>query len=59
MVCILGWFAIPSSRDHILSEISVMTHPSWVVVYDMAHNFTELHKTHRHDKAVIQEGTLA
>ena len=38
----------PSSMDHALSELSTMTHPSWVVLHGMAHNFIEL------DKAVIQ-----
>jgi len=33
--------------DHILSELSTMTHPSWVSLHSMAHSFIEL------DKAVI------
>ena len=33
--------------DHILSELSTMTHLSWVVLHDEAHNFIEL------DKAVV------
>ena len=33
--------------DHILSELSTMTRPSWVALHDMAHSFIEL------DKAVI------
>ena len=33
--------------DHILSELSTMTHPSWVVLHGMAHSFIEL------DKAVV------
>ena len=37
----------PSPVDHILSELSIMTHPSWVALHSMVHNFTEL------DKAVI------
>ena len=37
----------PSPVDHVLSELSNMTHPSWVAVHDMAHSFIEL------DKAVI------
>ena len=34
----------PSPVDHILSELSIMTHPSWVSLHCMAHSFTELHK---------------
>ena len=30
--------------DHILSELSTMTHSSWVVLYNMAHSFIELGK---------------
>ena len=37
----------PSPVDHILSELSTMTRPSWVVLQGMAHSFTEL------DKAVV------
>ena len=37
----------PSPVDHILSELSTMTHPSWVALHGMAHSFTEL------DKAVV------
>ena len=33
--------------DHILSELSTMTHPSWVALHSMAHSFIEL------DKAVV------
>ena len=33
--------------DHVLSELSTMTHPSWVALHDMVHSFIEL------DKAVI------
>ena len=29
----------PSPMDHILSELSTMTHPSWVSVHGMAHTF--------------------
>ena len=34
----------PSPVDHILSEISTMTRPSWVALHSMAHSFTELNK---------------
>ena len=37
----------PSPVDHILSELSTMTCPSWMVLQGMAHSFTEL------DKAVV------
>ena len=39
--------AFPSPVNHILSELSTMTHPSWVALYSMAHSFIEL------DKAVV------
>ena len=35
-------FPFPSPVDHILSELSTMTHPSWVALSDMAHSFIEL-----------------
>ena len=53
---ILVWFAIPSSRGLCFSELSTMTHPSWVVLHGMAHSFTELYKPLHHEKAVIHEG---
>ena len=34
----------PSPVDHILSEVSTMTHPSWVALHGMAHSFIELDK---------------
>ena len=37
----------PSPVDHVLSKLSTMTHPSLVVLYDMAHSFIGL------DKAVV------
>ena len=33
---ILKWFAVPFSSDHILSELSTKTHPSWVALHSMA-----------------------
>ena len=30
--------------DHVLSELSTMTHPSWVALHGMAHSFIELNK---------------
>ena len=38
---------VPSPIDHILSELSTMTYPSWVALHGMAHSFIEL------DKAVV------
>ena len=38
----------PSPVDHILSELSTMTHSFWVALQGMAHSFFQL------DKAVIQ-----
>ena len=38
-------FPFPSPVDHVLSELSTMTCPSWVVLHGMAHSFTELDKT--------------
>ena len=37
----------PSPVDQVLSELSTMTHPSWVALHSMAHSFIEL------DKAMI------
>ena len=34
----------PSPVDHILSELSTMTHPSWVALHGMAYSFFELGK---------------
>ena len=42
-----GGLPFPSPVDHILSELSAMTHPSWEALHGMAHSFTEL------DKAVV------
>ena len=39
---LMKWFAIPLSSGYIWSELSTMTHPSWVALHGMAHNFTEL-----------------
>ena len=35
---------VPFLVDHILSELSVMTHPFWVALQVMAHSFIELDK---------------
>ena len=39
-----GGLSFPSPVDHILSELSTMTHPSWVVLHGMAHSFNEFAK---------------
>ena len=41
---ILKGFPFPSPVDHILSELSTMTHLSLVALHGMAHSFTELDK---------------
>ena len=41
--------------DHFLSELFIMTYPSWVALHITAHRFTELHKPHCHKKSVIHE----
>ena len=35
----------PSAVNHVLSELSTMTRPSWVALHGMAHSFIELEKT--------------
>ena len=45
--------------DHVLSELSTMTHPFWVALYGMAQSFIELHRPLHHDKAVIHEEVLS
>ena len=43
------WSGLPFSSpvDHVLSELSAMTHLSWVTLHGMAHSFIEI------DKAVV------
>ena len=38
----------PSPVDHVLSELSSMTHLSWVALHVMVHSFIELHKAEVH-----------
>ena len=38
----LSRLPFPFPVDHILSEPSTMTHPSWVALQDMVHGFIEL-----------------
>ena len=46
---------LPYTVDHVSSELSTMTHPSWVALHGMAHSFIELLKLLHHNKAVIHE----
>ena len=46
----------PPLMGHILSELSTMTHPSWVALHSVAYGFIELRKPLCHSKAVIHEG---
>ena len=43
----LKGLSFSSPVDHILSELSTVTHPSWVALHSMPHSFIEL------DKAVV------
>ena len=36
--------SFPSPEDHLLPELSTMTHPSWVALHGMAHGLIELDK---------------
>ena len=47
----------PSPLDHILSELSTVTRPSWLALRGRAHSFIDLCKPLCHDKAVICEGS--
>jgi len=44
------WNGLPFSSpvDHILSELSTTTLPSWVALHDLAHSFIELHRAVTH-----------
>ena len=53
---IRGGLPFPPPVDHILSELSTMTHPSWVALHGMAHSSIELYKPLCQDKTVICEG---
>ena len=45
-----------SPVNHVLSELSTMTHLSWVALYCMAHSSTELDKTVTHVISLVQDG---
>ena len=49
------WSGLPfrSAMDHTLSELSTMTHPSWVVLQGMAHGFIQLNKMAAHVISLI------
>ncbi|KAF7234970.1 hypothetical protein EYD10_18164, partial [Varanus komodoensis] len=47
---------VSKTVDHVLSELSAVTCPSWVALHGIAHSFIELLKPIRHNKAVIHEG---
>ena len=49
------WSGLPFSFpvDHVLSEISTMTHPSWVAQDGMAHSFIELDKAVAHAISLV------
>ena len=50
---VLKWLAIPSPVDHVLSELSTMTHPSWVARHHMAHRVIELGKVVVHAVSLV------
>ena len=50
------WGCLLPAVNHVLSELSTMTCPSWVALHGMAHSFIELHKPLHHKKVLIHEG---
>ena len=51
-----GGLPFPPPVDHVLSELSAVTYPSWVALCTMAYSFIELYKPLLHNKAVTHEG---
>ena len=51
-----GGLPFPPPVGHVLLELFMMTHPSWVALHRMAHSFIVLCKPLCHGKAVILEG---
>ena len=49
----------PPPGDLVLSELSTVTHPSWVALHSKAPGIAELLQPLWHDKAVIREGAHA
>ena len=43
----------PSPVDHIVSELSIMTHPSWVDLHGLAYSFIQLDKAVAHVISLI------
>ena len=48
--------SFPPPGDHVLLELSTITHQSWLALHSMAHIFIELHKPLPCKKVVIHEG---
>ena len=53
--CLSG-LLLPSPVNHVLLELSTMTHLSWVALYCMAHSSTELDKAVIHVISLVQDG---
>ena len=51
-----GGLPFPPPVDHVLSELSALSHLSWVSLHSVAHSFIELCKPLCHHTAVIHEG---
>ena len=51
-----GSLPFPPPVDHVLSELSALSHLSWVSLHSVAHSFIELCKPLCHHTAVIHEG---
>ena len=49
-----GGLPYPPPVDHVLSELSAVTHPSGLALHSMAHSFIELCKLLLHNKAVVK-----
>ena len=49
----------PSPVDHVSSELSTMTHPSWVALNGMAHSFIELDKAVVHVISLVYSGSTS
>ena len=43
----------PTPVDHVLSELSINTHLSWVALHGVAHSFTELDKVVLHVNSLV------
>ena len=50
---VLEWVAFPSPVGHILSELFIMMHPSWVVLHGMSYSFIDLCKPLHHNTFMI------